>query len=314
MSQAPLVRAPTVSIPDGAEASFFESFDGAPIRMVRFGGSGQRGTCLIVPGWTEPAEKYAEVALDLMDRDFEAVCIDPRGQGLSHRLSETDDRGRIDVFSKYVRDLEAAASRCGEGPLVLLGHSMGGLTALSYLCGGGRADCAVLSAPATRIFPKFWQRMGARAAVSFLCRLGLQDRPLSKAGGEAMEFDGNTLTSDRTRHAMLKGLLETSDDLALPPQTPAMVRALLRQQQWLEGDGLDALGVPMTIVSAGEDSWVDSGHHQILAERSSLISLTVIEGAKHEILMERDELRDQFWDAFDRQIDAVLPLSSDART
>ncbi|MCQ8186144.1 alpha/beta fold hydrolase [Parvularcula maris] len=313
--EARLIAAPSVTFPEGASASYFESFDGATIRLVDYGGSGERGVCLVVPGWTEPAEKYAEVALDLRDRDFAVHCIDPRGQGLSLRLCTEDQRGRIDDFAKYVGDLRHAVGLLGTDRLTLLGHSMGGLTVLSYLCSGGNAQCAVLSAPATRIFPHVWQRLGVRAAAGLLCRLGLQDRPLSKEGGEAMVFEGNSFTSDEKRHGYLKGLLETSDDLRLPRQTPAMVRALHRQQRWLDREGLGQLRVPTAIVSASEDSVVDSTHHQEIAKaHPELITLTEIEGAKHEILMERDELRDQFWDAFDQHMERYLEPASAERT
>jgi hypothetical protein len=34
----------------------------------------------------------------------------------------------------------------------------------------------------------------------------------------------------------------------------------------------------------------------------------VVDGAKHEILMERDELRSRFWDAFDQLTSRVAPV------
>ena len=116
-------------MPEEARAEIIESFDGAQIRLIHYGAPGPRGTCVVVPGWTEPSEKYGEVALDLIDRGFSVVCYDPRGQGLSQRLTEEDGRGRIDDFSKHIKDLGAVVDHLNPERLVLLGHSMGGVVA-----------------------------------------------------------------------------------------------------------------------------------------------------------------------------------------
>lgn len=309
MNEARVVRVQTVPIPDNATAEFVESFDGASIRLVHFGGSGTRGDILIIPGWAEPSEKYGEVALDLIDRGFRVHCMDPRGQGLSQRLTEADGRGRIDDCNKYVRDLTAVVERISPERLVLLGHSMGGLTVLSYLAQGGRADCAVLSAPATQIFPALWQRLGVRLVMHAMKALGMGDRPLSKEGGQAMSFEGNTLTTDPERHAFLRDLLLADDGLRLPRSNPEMVLAMDRQQRALVEDRkLRQLTVPVQIVSLLSDTWVNSKHHQRVAKESpGKIQVTDVPDAKHEVLMERDELRDQFWDAFDHHMDDYLP-------
>lgn len=313
MSEARIVKAAGVPLPDHTTAEILKSYDGALLRLVHFGGSGRRGDALIVPGWAEPSEKYGEVALDLIDRGFRVHAMDPRGQGLSQRMTDLDERGRIDDIEKYVRDLTFVVSHLAPERLVLIGHSMGGLTVLGYLSGGGRADCAVLSAPATRIFPALWQRAGVRLAMRGMKALGLGDNPLSKEGGQAMSFEGNTLTSDPERHRYLRDLLLADDALRLPRTHPHMVLALDRFQRRLMEDGrLSSLTVPIHIVSPQSDTWVDPGHHrQVVAKAPGRITLTEVPGARHELLMERDEYRDQFWDAFDQHTaDHLPPLSS----
>ncbi|NNU15492.1 alpha/beta hydrolase [Parvularcula sp. ZS-1/3] len=316
MTEAPIVRVESVPVPEEATAEFIESFDGATIRLVHFGGPGTRGDVLMVPGWTEPSEKYTEVALDLIDRGFRVHAIDPRGQGMSQRLKEGDERGRIDDFSKHVGDLRAAVDHLGAERLTLLGHSMGGLATLSYLAEGGRADCAILSAPATRIFPSVVQRMGARAAAALLKAVGQGDRPLSPEGGQAMEFEGNTLTSDPERHAMLRDLLLEDERLTLPRTYAHMVAAMHDQHAKLSKEGaLDQITVPTVIVSLPDDEWVNPAHHHKVAEACPAhVTVSEIPGAKHEVLMERDEYRDQFWDIFDSHCEAYLPPLSEEST
>jgi lysophospholipase len=300
---------------DGAEASWLESFDGGRLRVMRFGLEGPRGTALIVPGWAEPSEKYAEVALDLADRGFTPIAYDPRGQGMSARCDQNDERGRLTNFSQLVKDLGAVTETLADGPLVILGHSMGGLTTLSWLAGGGKADAAVLSAPATRIFANGLNRFGVRALTRGLCLLGFRDLPLSKEGGMALAFEGNTLTSDEKRHAYLRDLLLTEEGLTLPRTNPSMVSAMHAEQKRLTSKGaLDDMTVPTRIVSLPQDEWVDAGHHHEIAGASALIDLVEVPGSKHEILMEADDYRDAFWDAFDEHVDRYIPRSGNART
>lgn len=315
MTQERIVRVATVPMPEEARAEIIESFDGAQIRLIHYGAPGPRGTCVVVPGWTEPSEKYGEVALDLIDRGFSVVCYDPRGQGLSQRLTEEDGRGRIDDFSKHIKDLGAVVDHLNPERLVLLGHSMGGLTVLSYLAEGGRGDCAVLSAPATQIFPNVLQRMAVRGAARLFQRFGMGDRPLSPEGGQSMTFEGNTLTSDPDRHAILRDLLLAKEGLDLPRTSAVWIGAVHAQQNRLKQDGyLANISVPTVIASLPDDKIVDGGNHADIVRRSSAhVTAESIPGAMHEVLMEADEYRDHFWDIFDRHTAHYLPpLSTDS--
>lgn len=305
---APVVRTKTNKLPDGTSAEWLGSHDGVRLRLMRFGGPGTRGTALIVPGWTEPCEKYAETALDLMDRGFSVVAFDPRGQGLSDRHTTGEERARVDDFAKHINDLDAVIKKVAAERLTIVAHSMGGLMALSWMARGGRADCAVLSAPATRIFKNPVVRIGSRWLAWALCKTGNQDMPMGKENGGAARFEGNDLTSDPERHRMLHDLAYANQGLDLPRPYPAFIGAMKAQQLALHGaDALNALTVPTLIVGAGSDQIVDSTHYASLAARSPRIDHVQVDGSEHEILMERDELRDQFWDAFDAHTERYLP-------
>lgn len=309
MNRDRVITSGEAPLPEGVRAEVIEGFDGAPIRVLHFGGSGERGLALCIPGWAEPAEKYGEVALDLIDRGFTVVSYDPRGQGLSCRFDrDADPRGRIDDYGKHVKDLQAVIDHLKPERLTILAHSMGGLTALSWMAGGGRADAAVLSAPATQIFPTSFQRVGVRALARTLKAIGLGDMALSKEGGQALEFEGNTLTHDRQRHNIFRSLLLTDNDLTVPRTTANMVAALHKQQQDIHSrEALANITVPTMIVSLPSDEWVDSGDHDNIVRRSGRLDMSTVEGARHEVLMEEDQYRDQFWDVFDLHTDRYVP-------
>ena len=315
MNEAPIVRTESNTLPEAAKAFWLDSFDGARLRVMDYGGDARRGTALIVPGWTEACEKYAEVALDLIDRGFHVVGYDPRGQGLSQRVADGDTRGRVDSLDKHISDLGAVIDHLSAERLTLVAHSMGGLLALSWLAQGGKAEAAVLCAPATRLYPLAPVRMAVNVLAWAFITVGQADFPMGREGGMAMEFEGNKLTSDPKRHAMQKDLLLANEGLDLPRPYPAFVAAMQRQQAVLHAEGgLDGLTVPTLIISAAGDEVVDATDHPNIAKRSSHLSLVTLEGAKHELLMERDEIRDQFWDACDAHLDRYVTSDDAAST
>jgi len=304
-----LVRVDGAPLPESAEAQRVESFDGAPLRVTHFGGTGDRGTALIVPGWTEFTEKYGEVALDLMDRGFDVWAYDPRGQGLSLRLTDGDERGRVDEFSKHIGDLRAVVDHLDADRLTLVSHSMGGLITLSWLMEGGQAEAAVMSGPATRIYPSVFQRVAVRGVARLLKVLGRQDLKLSNPENESPDVKDSRVTSDPDRHQMHRDLLKADSYLGLPVVTPAFAGAMHAQQAKLHEPGaLSMVTTPIAIVSMPDDEIVNSAdHHRLAGLYPDLITVTDVPDAKHEVLMEQDTYRDQFWDLFDSFTDLHVP-------
>jgi lysophospholipase len=60
-----------------------------------------------------------------------------------------------------------------------------------------------------------------------------------------------------------------------------------------------ALRQPMLLVACGRDQLVSSPAIEDFASRLRVGSHLMLPGAKHEILMEQDYFRSQFWAAFD---------------
>jgi lysophospholipase len=63
----------------------------------------------------------------------------------------------------------------------------------------------------------------------------------------------------------------------------------------------------VVIVSAASDRLVDVAAQSVIAGLLPDGRLVTVEGAEHEILMETDPLRTQFWTAFDDLADQVAP-------
>jgi lysophospholipase len=68
---------------------------------------------------------------------------------------------------------------------------------------------------------------------------------------------------------------------------------------------LERIDLPLMVMSAAKDDLVDGSTHGPLAARVRHGELVTIAGARHEIMMETDEVRAEFWTAFDRMAKAA---------
>ena len=87
-------------------------------------------------GYGESAEKWFETVTDLTTFGFSVWVLERQGQGGSERETPWRDLGHVDSFDPdvaAVRALVKGVIRPGpDMPLVVLGHSEGGLVALRF--------------------------------------------------------------------------------------------------------------------------------------------------------------------------------------
>ena len=113
-------------------------------------------------------------------------------------------------------------------------------------------------------------------------------------------FAGNILTSDPVRYARNAAVLEAEPALGLGRPTVAWVDAAFRAMRTIcEPAFRRSIRQPMLIVSAGLDAVVSNTAIEEFAMLLRTGSHLVVVGAKHELLMEQDRFRAQFWAAFD---------------
>ena len=106
-----------------------KSKDGTNLRMARWG-EGDRNV-LLVHGLAEHAGRYEHVAAALATRGWSVFLVELRGHGESEGR-----RGHVVAWQDYLDDLQAACAELGDRYAVV-GHSMGGLVAMSALAAGG---------------------------------------------------------------------------------------------------------------------------------------------------------------------------------
>jgi lysophospholipase len=310
-----LVSTPDNPVPPGAVVAVARAVDGVQLRTARWvPTTALRGTVAILQGRSEFIEKYFETIRDLLARGFAVAAIDWRGQGGSARQLKNPRKGHIDDFSLFERDLNALVEdvlgpSCPQ-PWFGLCHSMGGAIMLS-IAHAGRCpfERVVLTAPMIWPYGIAYPR-AAHVVVQALDALGFGG--LFSPGGRGanvspLPFKDNILTSDPVRYARSGNILVANPDISLGWWTIGWAHAAFRLWARFEDPeyAREILSPPMLVVACGEDRVVDVKATERFVNRQRSARLIVIDGAEHEILMERDALRDQFWAAFDRFIPGV---------
>jgi lysophospholipase len=293
--------------PAGAEVLRIRTEDGVRLRVARWTeASASRGTVAILPGYGEFIEKYFELIGDLRSRRFDVVALDWRGHGLSDRPLGDPRKGHVDDFSFYQHDMEALqkqvlAPLCRK-PWFALGHSMGGANLLAY-AHAGKSPFARIVLTAPMIDITGLDVRGARALVEAFDFIGLGGFTVpggSKLPGPLRRFETNIATSDRRRYARTAEVVRMKPSLALGDPTIGWIHAAARlTRSFRDIDYPRRIATPILVVAAGNDRRTPLAATELFASRLKAGGLVTIPHARHEILMEHDRYRNQFWAAFD---------------
>jgi lysophospholipase len=299
---------------------FFLAAGAVKLRAARFEADGP-GVCLILNGQTEFIEKYFEVIDEFRARGFSVVTFDWRGQGGSDRLLPDRRKAHIEDFTAYDQDLDTVIREVvkpmaeGKSRPIAVAHSMGGNVLLRRLHDvQGEFTAAILSAPMIGIKPRgvpWWlvEKIADRLnrngpSRDFVWGMGKRDQL-------KLPFALQIVTSDPKRYARNQGLLAADPELRLNGPTWGWLGAALHAIDRLEQPGYaEAIRTPSLVIGAGRDRVCDTEAVRAFAARMPNAQYVEIAGAQHEILMERDPLRAEWWAAADAFLKKNAPAVS----
>ena len=271
-----------------------------------------RGTALMLTGRAEFIEKYTETAGELLARGFQVFAFDWRNQGLSDRPLPNRQIHHLDSFDTLAGDLETVVEQLvrprQDGQLLLLAHSMGGLVALmALLRDSALCDSAVLTAPMFDIFTgPVPRRMAVWLAERFCARGRAADYAFGQHDYDPVEglfTPANPITSDPRRYAAFHDAFRDRPELRVGGVSFGWVRAALLASDHIRFTApLERVTTPILLLSTPVDAIVRSESHRLAAARLGSAVLKEYPEAKHELLMERDAIRDRVW----ADIDAFL--------
>ena len=322
MAEAAFFADPDYPVPGHGRTWLATTRDGAALRLASWRPTVKpvRGTVVVVQGRAEFIERYSETVAELRRRGFHVLAFDWRGQGGSQRFVRRIRKGHVGRLRHYEADLALAMAEMQATfppPYFVLAHSMG-----AALCLDAARSNALPVARMVALAPMLGIAMianpgRAKLLASLLYWLGL-GRAFIPGGGDTAiatkPFEGNRLTSDPARYARNAALSAAARELSIGDPTIAWIRTAFRLMARLGTPSAPLeVKVPTLIIAAGRDPVVSTPAIERFAARLKTGSALVLPTARHEILMENDEIRAQFWAAFDAFIpgeDQALPVSA----
>lgn len=310
-----LVETASNPIPSGTRVDSLPLAGGKELRyaITSAGNQPVQGTVIVLHGRNECIEKYFETVRDIADRGFTVATFDWRGQGGSSRLLRNRAKGYVKSFDNYASDLELLFESvllpdC-RGPYYILAHSAGALTALLAAPAlSNRIRRMVLLAPLLDINGSRTRKMVASLAARTLRSTGLGGAYMLGGPHKMKPFAVNEVTSDEARYLRNCEILERAPDLAIGGPTASWIAAAAKAiKQINRPEFIETIRIPMLVIAAGADSVVSTPAVERYALQVRNTTLLTIDGAKHEILQEKDFYREQFFAAFD----AFIPGTGD---
>jgi len=228
-----------------------------------------RAHLLLVHGIAEHAGRYEHVGSQLARAGITTHAYDQRGFGASG-----GHRAYVDRWSQYHDDVEdrLAEVRTAAGglPVVLYGHSMGGLIALGYVLADPPRplpDLLVLSAPAIDAAVPGWKRRLAAVLGGTVPRFAI-----------ANTFPKGGLSSDPGVEAAY-----LADPLAVHRTTTRLGVSLFREQDRVKSKLADGAPLPVTtyVLHGADDPIVPEWASRSLEGRAN-VTRRVYEGLHHE--------------------------------
>ena len=191
---------------------------------------------LLVHGLGEHSGRYEHVGERMTGAGIDVSAYDHRGMGGSG-----GSPGDIDAWSTYHDDLaerlEVVRAAAGTRPVVLYGHSLGGLISAGYLLTDRpKPDLVVLTSPALDSTIPGWKRSMSRLLAGIAPGLRIPN-----------DFDGSTLSRDPSVAARTVG-----DPRCVSSSSVRLGTLAFREQARVNAGVPAGLGLP-TLVLHGED-------------------------------------------------------------
>jgi len=247
--------------------------DGLTLRLRDWPLDGARGSVVIVHGLGEHIGRHAHVAAHLNDWGWRVVGYDQRGHGASEGA-----RGALARDDDLLRDLALvidAVRAQHTGPLILLGHSMGGLVAARLVADRLRSvDALILSSPALdpgmNVFQKLLLAVLGPVAPKLAVNNGLKPAWISRDPAVVQAYMNDPLVHDRVTPRLARFIVDGG----------AFV--LARASQW---------SVPTLLIYAGSDRCVaPAGSAEFAAAApSEWVSTREFKPLFHEIFNEPEQ-------------------------
>ena len=276
--------------------------EGRRLRCLRFDAESPRGTVVVVHGFTENADKFAELCHSLLRNHFSVLAYDQRGHGFSWRPEGLEDISvtHVERFEEYILDLEIVCARLLASmpkPWMVFAHSMGGAVTTLYLekHPDAFARCALCA-------PMIAPNCGMPGP---LCRAILGAAKLTGKGRKRTfvsrpyvypdDFDTSCATGRARFDWYEERRRDTPEYQNNSPSYNWTLEAVRVTAKILGPGRVERVGIPVRVFTAQMDHTVLPQAQERFAQRLKNGRREIVQGAKHEIYRSTDDVLFPWW-------------------
>lgn len=280
------------------EFGTFDGVDSIKIAYAKFEVADEKGAIVILHGKSESMIKYAEVIYDLRDLGYSMYLMDHRGMGFSDRLlSDDQDKIYVKNFNDYITDIKTFVDTIVKAKphkkVIVVAHSLGGGIAARYLEQyPDDFNGAVLSSPMLTINTQPYTQLEAYLIAAVSTNHGRETDYIPGGGPYTPEtFVEDADTHSYARYVMERDILNEYPQIRLGDVTYNWVKQAM-ELGWVAQRGAGAITVPVLLFQAEDDTVVKPEGQDNLCKHAQDSTKIFFYGARHEILMEIDSIRD----------------------
>ncbi len=289
---------------ENAHTRFKKSQDGRKLRIAFWKSEKIKvhGTVFFLSGHREFIEKYSETFEFFIKKGFNLITLDWRGWGLSDRPFPSRPKVQhISSASEYQLDLDVVIGLAKEKNLTkpwhLVAHSLGCLLGLRRLILDPKCfnkyiflsplwgNIGSLPRPLKQLLIKYEKVLHLLGLTKLTTGNPKKYKPYSLN----VNFEGNTLTSDKKQFNRLQTIFRENTELHSGTPTLGYLIAILK-----EIDQLSLADLPnskILVLLAEQERITDNNAVLHFIGRHEFIETEKIEKAQHEILIEKVEIR-----------------------
>ncbi|HPD82969.1 MAG: alpha/beta hydrolase [Alphaproteobacteria bacterium] len=256
-----------------------------------------KGTIICLTGLSEFCEKYIETAKFFNTHHYNFYVMDWAYQGRSCRYRGEPHKRHSDGYESDISDVKYFIDGVikTNTPLFLLAHSMGSNIALRYLSSQDHAiKAASFSAPmlgikSLKYFPFLLNPILSIFSDRYVP--GGRDWHESARDGDGQGIFSSDLVRDKVHNAWCI----SNPDLQIGSPTFKWLYESLKSMRLLKSDKiLKKICIPVLLAYATKETLVDNNAIVRASKKIENAELLELRNSKHEIMMETDNIRDEF--------------------
>lgn len=287
--------------------------DGSYMRYAHYylaSNEASRPKILVLSGRREFIEEYEDVNRSFLKRGYDVWCFDWRGQGASKRELSDPQKGHIEDYQIYLKDLEhffdSFIRNSAREPFYVFAHSMGAHIFLRYLLEYHPRDIkgAIVSAPMIDVRTKKYPYRVARGIARAMILSGAKEKYIfgdDPSEKEEDVFEGNPYTNDLERYKWRVALQKKYPDYVVSGYTFSWLEATFRSISKLKTMMKETKNdLPILLLSPENDPVVKNESFGKIMDCFHHARMHVYPHTGHCLMDERPEIRAQIWDDIDQ--------------